>query len=150
MKLAGAVIIILSSLMTGIYMTENIKAKIKICRELVDLANYILPEIKLKQTSAFDLFESSKFKNLDYVGQDMLIFEQSAKTPLSQEENRSIGSFFYSLGKYDVDNQIKQIEFFKEYMSSSLRKYEEMYKSKAKIYLSLGFSFGIVITLVLI
>lgn len=131
-------------------MTENIKAKINVCRELVDLANYILPEIKLKQTSAFDLFESSKFKNLDYVGQDMLCFEQSAKTPLSQEENRAIGSFFYSLGKYDIDNQIKQIEFFKEYMSSSMRKYEEMYKSKAKIYLSLGFSFGIVITLALI
>ena len=95
-------------------------------------------------------FILSKFKNLDYVGQDMLLLEQSAKTPLSQEENRTIGSFFYSLGKYDVDNQIKQIEFFKEYMSSSMRKYEEMYKSKAKIYLSLGFSFGIVITLVLI
>lgn len=131
-------------------MTENIKAKIKVCRELIDLANYILPEIKLRQTSAYDLFASSQFKNLDYVGQDMLLSEQFAKTPLSQEENKAIGSFFYSFGKYDVENQIKQIEFFKEYMLSSLRKYEEMYKSKAKIYLSLGFSFGIVITLALI
>lgn len=131
-------------------MTENIKRKIKTCRELIDLVNYILPEIKLRQTFACDLFASSQFKKLNYIGQDMLITEQSAKTILSQEENKAIGSFFYSLGKYDVDNQIKQIEFFKEYMSSSLRKYEEMYKSKAKIYLSLGFSFGIVITLALI
>lgn len=131
-------------------MTENIKRKIKTCRELIDLVNYILPEIKLRQTSAYDLFASSQFKKLDYIGQDMLITEQSAKTMLSQEENKVIGSFFYSLGKYDVENQIKQIEFFKEYMTSSLRKYEEMYKSKAKIYLSLGFSFGIVITLALI
>ena len=50
----------------------------------------------------------------------------------------------------DVQNQIKQIEFFKEYMSSAVRKYEEEYKSKSKIYVSIGFSFGTVIALVLI
>lgn len=131
-------------------MTENIKRKIKICNELLSLTNYILPEIKLKQTSAFDLFASRKFEELDYIVQDMLFSEQSAKTPLSNDENKMIGSFFYSLGKYDVDNQIKQIEVFREYISASRRKYEEMYKSKAKIYLSLGFSFGIIISLALI
>ncbi len=131
-------------------MTENIKRKIKICNELLSLTNYILPEIKLKQTSAFDLFTSRKFEELDYIGQDMLFSEQSAKTPLSNDENKMIGSFFYSLGKYDVDNQIKQIEVFREYIYASRRKYEEMYKSKAKIYLSLGFSFGIIISLALI
>lgn len=131
-------------------MTESIKRKINICLDLVALTNYILPEIKLKQTSVSDLFASSEFEKLDFVGQDMLLSEQSAKTPLSDDENKIIGNFFYSLGKYDVDNQIKQIEVFREYMTESQRKYEEMYKSKAKIYLSLSFSFGIIVTLALI
>lgn len=131
-------------------MTESIKRKINICLDLVALTNYILPEIKLKQTSVSDLFASSEFEKFDFVGQDMLLSEQSAKTPLSDDENKIIGKFFYSLGKYDVDNQIKQIEVFREYMTESQRKYEEMYKSKAKIYLSLSFSFGIIVTLALI
>ncbi len=131
-------------------MTESIKRKINVCRDLVALTNYILPEIKLKQTSVFDLFASSEFEKIDFVGQDMLLSEQSAKTPLSDDENKIIGGFFYSLGKYDVDNQIKQIEAFREYMTESQRKYEEMYKSKAKIYLSLSFSFGVIVTLALI
>ncbi len=136
--------------MTGIYLTESIKRKINICRDLVALTNYILPEVKLKQTSVSDLFASSEFEKLDFVGQDMLLSEQSAKTPLSDDENKIIGNFFYSLGKYDVDNQIKQIELFREYMTESQRNYEEMYKSKAKIYLSLSFSFGVIVTLALI
>lgn len=131
-------------------MTESIKRKINICRDLVALTNYILPEVKLKQTSVSDLFASSEFEKLDFVGQDMLLSEQSAKTPLSDDENKIIGNFFYSLGKYDVDNQIKQIELFREYMTESQRNYEEMYKSKAKIYLSLSFSFGVIVTLALI
>ncbi len=136
--------------MTGIYLTENIKRKINICCDLVALTNYILPEIKLKQTSVSDLFASPEFEKLDFAGQDMLLSEQSAKTSLSDDENKIIGGFFYSLGKYDVENQIKQIEAFREYMTESQRKYEEMYKSKAKIYLSLSFSFGIIVTLALI
>ena len=136
--------------MTGIYLTESIKRKINICRDLVALTNFILPEVKLKQTSVSDLFASSEFEKLDFVGQDMLLSKQSAKTPLSDDENKIIGGFFYSFGKYDVDNQIKQIEVFREYMTESQCKYEEMYKSKAKIYLSLSFSFGIIVTLALI
>ncbi|MDO4364234.1 MAG: hypothetical protein Q4C99_06870, partial [Clostridia bacterium] len=69
-------------------MTKGIKAKISVCRELIDLANYILPEIKLKQTPINLLFSSAKFQSLEYVGQDMLIFERPAKTPLSDDENK--------------------------------------------------------------
>lgn len=131
-------------------MSNSIKKKINLCRALVDTANYILPEIKLKQTPPCEILASERLKSLDFVGQDMLLVEQKAKTPLNDEENEAIGHFFYSLGKFDVQNQIKQIEFFKEYMSSAVRKYEEEYKSKSKIYVSVGFSFGTVIALVLI
>lgn len=131
-------------------MSNSIKKKINLCRALIDTANYILPEIKLKQTPPCEILASERLKSLGFVGQDMLLAEQKAKTPLNDEENEAIGHFFYSLGKFDVQNQIKQIEFFKEYMSSAVRKYEEEYKSKSKIYVSIGFSFGTVIALVLI
>ena len=109
------------------------------CRALIDTANYILPEIKLKQTPPCEILASERLKSLDFVGQDMLLVEQKAKTPLNDEENEAIGHFFYSLGKFDVQNQIKQIEFFKEYMSTAVRKYEEEYKSKSKNYRDLLF-----------
>lgn len=131
-------------------MSNSIKKKINLCRALVDTANYILPEIKLKQTPPCEILVSERLKSLDFVGQDMLLVEQKAKTPLNDEENEAIGHFFYTLGKFDIQNQIKQIEFFKEYMSTAVRKYEEEYKSKSKIYVSIGFSFGTVIALVLI
>ncbi|WP_297127955.1 stage III sporulation protein AB [uncultured Eubacterium sp.] len=131
-------------------MSNSIKKKINLCRALIDVANYILPEIKLKQTPPCEILASERLKSLDFVGQDMLLAEQKANTPLNDEENETIGRFFYSLGKYDVHNQIKQIEEFKEYMASAMRKYEEEYKSKSKIFISVGFSFGTVIALVLI
>ena len=131
-------------------MSNSIKKKINLCRALIDVANYILPEIKLRQTLPCEILASERLKSLDFVGQDMLLDEQKANTPLNDEENETIGRFFYSLGKYDVHNQIKQIEEFKEYMASAMRKYEEEYKSKSKIFISVGFSFGTVIALVLI
>ena len=131
-------------------MSNSIKKKINLCRALIDVANYILPEIKLRQTLPCKILESERLKSLGFVGQDMLLAEQKANTPLNDEENETIGRFFYSLGKYDVHNQIKQIEEFKEYMASAMRKYEEEYKSKSKIFISVGFSFGTVIALVLI
>lgn len=131
-------------------MKNRIKDKINLCQALIDVSDYILPEIKLRQTSVFELLKSPRVSQLDFVGQDMLTVCQKPNTPLNDEENKAVGEFFYSLGKYDVANQIKQIEYFKAYMSKALNKYEEMYKSKAKIYITFSLSFGMVLSLVLI
>lgn len=114
------------------------------------MANYLLPEIKIKQTPVMDLLKSCPVSNLDFINEQMIKYETPASTPLSAQENEAIGRFIYSFGKYDVNNQIAQIEEFKQYVYGLKCKYEELYKAKSRLYIVTGLSFGIIVSLALV
>ena len=131
-------------------MANKLQQKITVCTSLYDMANYLLPEIKIKQTPVMDLLKSCPVSNLDFINEQMIKYETPAITPLSAEENDAIGRFVYSFGKYDVNNQIAQIEEFKQYILGLKCKYEELYKTKSRLYIVTGLSFGIIVSLALV
>lgn len=139
--------IIISSTLIGLNHSKRIKAQISICDELYNFSNKLLLDIKYSQTPALELIKNA---NLEYVGQDMIKHKARANTQLSKTENDKIGEFIYNLGKYDTVNQISQIEGFREYIKALKDKYERNYISKSKVYLSLGISFGLILSLMII
>lgn len=139
--------IIISSTLIGLNHSKRIKAQISICDELYNFSNKLLLDIKYSQTPALELIKNA---NLEYVGQDMIKHKTRANTQLSKTENEKIGEFIYNLGKYDTVNQISQIEGFREYIKALKDKYERNYISKSKVYLSLGISFGLILSLMII
>lgn len=139
--------IVMSSTLIGVYHSKKIKQQAFLCECLYDFSNTALLEIRYNHTSVIELIKKS---SLDFIGQDMLKNRVIPDTELSNEENQRIGEFIYNLGKYDIQNQIAQIESFKNYISTVKEKYEKRYISKSKLYLSLGMSFGLIVSLMII
>ena len=154
MKFAGAAGLITAGTLIGFYLSDNSKNKVLICRELALLCDYLSGDIRFKGTPVPELLDSllagDTFRHLSFLSVEGIKHYHMVSSPLTNDENREITEFLYSLGKYDAAAQVNLISQFKEYIKTSEIKYREKHAASSKIYLSLGFLSGAVISLVLI
>lgn len=146
-KVFGAILIILSTSVLAFALISKQRDKIKVCDDLLSFCDEMLLELSYSLKSITSILESSNSK---YILQSNILSNEIIETPLSDRENEKISEFLFSLGKSDVNSQVKIINTFKDYLDSLRVMYIEKYKSKSKIYISLGVYSGIIISLVLI
>lgn len=146
-KVFGAILIILSTSVLAFALISRQRDKIKVCDDLLSFCDEMLLELSYSLKPITSILESSNSK---YILQSNILSNEIIETPLSDRENEKISEFLYSLGKSDVNSQVKIINTFKDYLESLRVMYIEKYKSKSKIYISLGVYSGIIISLVLI
>lgn len=72
------------------------------------------------------------------------------KTELDNEDNERINFLFKNIGKTDCESMLNLLESFKQNMTESRKRYDEYYKSHARLYVAFGIFGGLAITLVLI
>ena len=146
------IILIVSSTSLGLLLSENSKKKVTVCSELVSFCDLLLLDLDYRITPAKELLENTlkneNLSHLNFISGSNLIEKKNIVSCLSKSENEDIAAFLYSLGKSDVNSQKKLINAFKERIKNSMNIYSQKYKKDSKLYLSFGFFFGIVFSLI--
>ena len=88
--------------------------------------------------SHLDFLKSIDFENVNI------------RTELDGEDNEKINFLFENIGKTDTSSMLNLLEAFRQNMNQSRKRYDEYYKSHAKLYVMFGIFGGFAITLVLI
>ena len=152
MKYAGEIILIISSSAAGFLLCENIRKKVRICRDLIKLCDYLSADLSYRITPAKQLLENAlkcdNLNNIDFISCENIEKNLVVISPLSRSENSELSAFLYSLGKTDVSTQKKLISGFKDYISGAMKAYDEKLKRDSKIYISFGFFFGALFSLI--
>lgn len=110
----------------------------------------LMLDIEFRNTPLTELIESFDFKYLEFLKIESIKNSGNISFPFSENENEKLSSYLYQFGKTDVKGQIKIIEGLKEYVKSLLKKYSARYEKNAKLYISLGFFGGAVLSLMII
>jgi stage III sporulation protein AB len=123
-----------------------------ICRDLIKLCDTLLLDLDYKITPAPQLLknvlENSCITSLGFISENSLTKKTQVNSALSKSENEELSNFLFLLGKTDVNSQKKLISGYKEYAKNSLEKYTQKYKKDSKIYVSFGFFFACVLSLI--
>ena len=146
------IILILSSTGLGLRLSNRIKHKIDICKELVSLCDDLMLDLNYKITPIEGLLEGklADKNKLDFINFECVKNRVEINSDLSDEENRELAGFLYSLGKSDVHSQLKLIGSFREFAEYSKNQYIQQYQKNSKVYISLGLFTGIVLSIVLV
>lgn len=143
---------ILSSTGLGLRLSNKIKHRIDICKELVSLCDELMLDLNYKITPIASLLQGklTDKKSLAFIDFECVKNRAEIRSDLSDEENGELSDFLYSLGKSDVHSQLRLIKGFRQYIEYSKNQYIHEYKRNSKVYISLGLFAGIVVSLVLI
>lgn len=150
MKTVGVLMIIFSSFSLGLSYVNKMKKQINVLSDLLLFCNNLKTSISYQLVSINDFIQSidsDEYKNLDFLN-EISDFD-NITLDLSKEENMRISCFFSSLGKYDMKNQINEIEYFMAFLNSKLEERKSEFNQKSKITMVLSFSVGAVISLVI-
>lgn len=145
-------ILIASSTGLGYHYSIQNKRKYLIYSDFCNLCDTLVLDIEYSATPVKSLIDNSlkNLKTLSFISFENLKENMALSSTLSSAENEKISSFLYSLGKSDVNSQIKLITGFKEYSKNCENKYLDQYQKYNKLYLSFGFFGGVIISLILI
>lgn len=89
-----------------------------------------------------ELKSDEKLKNFDFELSD-------EKSPLNASENEKVRQMFLSIGKYDLDSQLKLIEEFTGNFKMLKEEYQSHYDSHRKLYIASGLLSGVLIAVLL-
>lgn len=152
MKIIGALMIIFSSISFGLYYRNCMKKQIKILNELLLFCTDLKTAISFKLVTVGDFINSidlnNEYKNLDFLSD--VSCADNISLDLSKEENDRISKFFSTLGKYDMKNQINEIDYFIAFLNLKSEERKQQYNQKSKLCMVMSFSIGAVISLVII
>lgn len=139
--------IIIFSFLTGIMIAEYKKSQIGFIDDIVFLGERVF--LLLSSTAPETEIIFNKLQNEYRLNKYdvMHIYENS---PLQDNENTKIKELINTVGKFDIETQIKCTEEFLGYFKALKKQYQEYYNSHFKLYLVFGLSVGIVISLMLI
>lgn len=95
------------------------------------------------------LMNEPSLSHLEFL-KDMNFEAINIHTELDFVHNERINALFNNLGKSDVDSMLSLISSFRAYMIDVCRKYEEYYKTHARLYIAFGLLGGAAVSLMFI
>ena len=160
-RIAGTLLIFLTSAAVGIFLSNSIKNKkerlIKERKMLEEISimirfnSFTLKEIIFELENA-GLYNDFKFLNkLTIILKNVVSFpvawEQAVKEDdiLSESEKKLLTEIGYSLGTSDIDGQLSTLNIYKARLDELIEEESEKYRIKGKMYRSLGVMFGAMI-----
>lgn len=169
-KWTSLILIFLLATLLGSIISKKYKNREKKLKELKIILNIIETKIKFTQQPLTEIFKeiansekNNKSINIIFreAGQNIEeeCFEQvwnraisnsKTKLDLTNEDINIIEGMGKTLGKTDIDGQVKEIEVIKEFIDSQIEKAEEERKKNEKMYKMLGGIAGIGIVIILI
>lgn len=123
------------------------KARLDFCDKMLCIAENISILLNSTAPETSEMFKklscTEKLKGIDF--DNVCSF-----SPLTDGENEIINEYISSVGKYDIQTQIKCASEFAAAMGSIQKKYRQGYEKNKKLYIAFGLSAGIVISVLLI
>lgn len=138
--------IILFSFSLGIMTVKYKKRQIKYIEDLIYIAGKTA--VLLKSVSA----DTQSIKNSLINDSRLTDFDFSLEektSPLNECENEKVREFFSSIGKYDLDSQLKIIEEFTGNFKMLKEQYQSHYDSHKKLYIAVSLLFGVLAAVLL-
>lgn len=165
MKILLLCLIVTCCTYIGYGLSSYYRKRHKIFRDCHSFANKLIVEINFAKNNLKEIITnsinsySSDFKGilngyLNYLNSDAKILndEQLFKknSMLSQDEKQTIFLFFKSLGRYDAQSQIIEIEHFQQKFEQLEKSADAENKKYSALYIKLGLLFGVLIAILLI
>lgn len=122
------------------------KRQIKYIEDLLYVSRKI--SVMLKSISADtqsimkSLMSDSRLTEFDFSLDEKL-------SPLNNNENEKIRELFYSIGKYDLDSQLRIIDEFEGNFKMLRDEYQSRYDSHKKLYLAVSLLSGVLVAVLL-
>ena len=146
--------IILSSAMSGVYLIRIARERICICEELLVFCDMLKNDISTRRTELDTLINSIAdnpcLSHISFINSDFICGKKEVTSVLMRRDNKRITEFLSSLGSFDLSAQLNEIEFFSSFICSRKAEYEYTLKTKSRLYFTLCFSFGCIVSLVII
>ena len=167
MRYVGAALIFLSSVLVGAYLGERKKAAFAECEAFLELFRYARAEISLFYTPTKLIwrgFENKTLASRGFLGalasaEDGAVyfdaftraFDMTEKSfRMSAEAKNVVRAFGAVIGKSDGEEQLAQIDALIGDMTEICKKAKSDAARDAKLYLTVGFSLGAAIFILLI
>lgn len=152
--------------MTGFYLSQTLKRRIKLFETLALLSENIALHIRYNSCDIFSVLQTEQ-KTLkseltdtitQYLAQGNTVAEsfiqstqqQTYKYVLHAEDKEIIRQFGSKLGASDTEGQLNHCEYFKTLFSEKAKRLQQESIVKGKLYRSLGFFSGMAIAVVVI
>ena len=144
MRLLGALLLISASTAFGILMSAQLNQRVRKLESVILYFDALREEMRQSEAELPDL--------LSRVHRDVYIQngEWCGITELSGEEKQVLSSFLRSLGTTDMEGQLKNIASHKALIDSKLSDAREQKKNLSRLYVSLGFFFGLFVAIIMI
>lgn len=165
MKILLIFAIIASSTYIGFGFASYYRQRLRFFKDIQDFASKLILEINFSKKNLQEVVESNistcgnDFKKiliyfLNYLKDINFQFSKdlmfSKKTVLSFEEQQLVFMFLSGLGKYDLFNQIKEIENYNGKFKALIESAELENKKFGGLYIKLGLMLGILIGILII
>lgn len=138
--------IILFSSSLGLTAVSVKRRQLEYIETLVYLANRVLLLLKSTMPETQEILRILK--------SDKALFEfdfETCSSPyLSESDNKKTADFINSIGKYDIDSQISITQEYIDYFKLLKSKYQEYFDNHYKLYIALGITSGLAVTVLLI
>ena len=164
MKIVLLCLIITCCTYIGFGFSSFYRRRVKFFLDIIAFQNKLVVEIAFKQNKLKEIIDEfvkrcgadfksvlKNFKENYLLGkknlEENMLFRKNIC--LTDDEKRTIFGFFKSLGKYDCENQIKEIEDYKKTFETSLVDAQAENKKYSSLYVKLGLMAGLIIAILL-
>ena len=165
MKIVFLCLIICCCTYIGYGFSTYYRKRLRFFKDACDFASKLIVEINFSKTNLKNIIANSlnvygsdfKFvlnnfssylsKEVDSLTSDFLL---KKNFNLGSEDKQTLFLFFKSLGRYDAENQILEIENFKNKLEDVKKQCEVECKKYSSLYIKLGLMLGILIAIILL
>lgn len=164
MKIVLLCLIVTCSTYVGFGFSSYYRRRVKFFSDCISFQNKMVVEIAFKQNKLKEIIDEfikrcgidfkfvlKSFEENYLLGKNVLeesmLFKKNIC--LSKEEKEIVYAFFKTLGRYDSENQIKEIENFKKTFESSFADAQAENKKYSSLYVKLGLMAGLLVAILL-
>ncbi len=141
----------------GLILSKRLTRRRRYFEEMISLINTLIGDFRFKQNSVTSLLKSFSADETKSTVEEFIAYVDSSgselklsKQDLTKREHNVVYEMFSALGTYDLDTQVFMLDSYK-------KKFEEFYGAAkdseeryGKVYVKLGFLFGLGLGLVLL
>lgn len=158
-RLIGIIAVTASSVMTGIFMSKELKGRVELLKEIHQSAIYIRSDLEYRAPTLEECFKDRGelfSKAYEFINESSVMPEAALKKAcetlgfLNREEKELIFSFAENLSKEDVTSQIANVEWFTAGIEERIKNAENEYATKGRLYRTGGMLAGMGILIFLL
>lgn len=144
MKYLLLIIVFCTCVYIGIEIKKYFSDRLKLYEGMLGFCEYAIKEISFYGTTKDMVLAKYSDKILSNV------LSGNGDKILSDDENAKIKQFLESIGRYDANNEVQNIEFYKQYFSTKKQKCMDDFDKKGGLSIKLSILVGILLCILLI